>query len=185
MALGLTQPLTEMSTTNLPVGKGGPARKAQNLTAICEPTVYKMWEPRRLTTLWASAALYRNSFTIFMAADVKVTGFWGVTLYSRLHIPVSGGTCRHSFWVSEYAQLGKNSTYMTKPSWLAQNISLIYFSRRNCIRKGQYSLLWPPHSYRFTECPYFLSTLQLYPYQTRLIRDSSVGIAAGYGLYDQ
>jgi hypothetical protein len=24
-----------------------------NLTAICEPTVYKMWEPRRLTTLWA------------------------------------------------------------------------------------------------------------------------------------
>jgi hypothetical protein len=42
MALGSTQPLTEMSTTNLPGGGGGkgrPARKADNLTAICEPIV--------------------------------------------------------------------------------------------------------------------------------------------------
>jgi hypothetical protein len=38
MALGSTQPLTEMSTRNLPGGggvKGQPARKADNLTAIC------------------------------------------------------------------------------------------------------------------------------------------------------
>jgi hypothetical protein len=47
MALGSTQPLTETSTRNLPGGKGRPARKA-DLTAICEPTVYKMWDPRRL-----------------------------------------------------------------------------------------------------------------------------------------
>jgi hypothetical protein len=39
MALGLTQPLTEMSTRNLSEGKGRPARGADNLTAICEPTV--------------------------------------------------------------------------------------------------------------------------------------------------
>jgi hypothetical protein len=40
MALGSTQPLTEMSTRNLPGGgKGRPARKADNLTAICEPIV--------------------------------------------------------------------------------------------------------------------------------------------------
>jgi hypothetical protein len=45
MALGSTQPLTEMSTWNLPGGKGRPARGADNLTAICEQ---KMWEPRRL-----------------------------------------------------------------------------------------------------------------------------------------
>jgi hypothetical protein len=37
MALGLTQPLTEMSTKNLPGGKGRPAPKADKLTAICEP----------------------------------------------------------------------------------------------------------------------------------------------------
>jgi hypothetical protein len=36
MALGLTQPLTEMSTTNLPGGKGQTARKADNFAAICE-----------------------------------------------------------------------------------------------------------------------------------------------------
>jgi hypothetical protein len=39
MALGSTQPLAEMSTRNLPVGKARPVRKADNLTAICEPIV--------------------------------------------------------------------------------------------------------------------------------------------------
>jgi hypothetical protein len=39
MALGLTQPLTEMSTRNLPGGKKRPARRADNLGAICEPIV--------------------------------------------------------------------------------------------------------------------------------------------------
>jgi hypothetical protein len=36
MALGSTQPLTEMSIRNLPGGKGRPTRKADNLTAIYE-----------------------------------------------------------------------------------------------------------------------------------------------------
>jgi hypothetical protein len=57
MALGSTQPLTEISTRNLPGGKGRPARKADNLTAICGPIVYNMWDPRRLTPLWASTAV--------------------------------------------------------------------------------------------------------------------------------
>jgi hypothetical protein len=39
MALGFTQPLTEMSTRNLPGGKGQPTRKADNLTAICQSIV--------------------------------------------------------------------------------------------------------------------------------------------------
>jgi hypothetical protein len=69
MALRWThnQSLTEMSTRNLPGGKGGrPERKGDNLTAICEPIDYKMWKPRRLTTLWASTACYRDSFTFFL-----------------------------------------------------------------------------------------------------------------------
>jgi hypothetical protein len=37
MALGSTQPLTEMNTRIFPGGKGRPARKAGNLTAIFEP----------------------------------------------------------------------------------------------------------------------------------------------------
>jgi hypothetical protein len=36
MDLVSTQPLTEMSTRNLPGGKERPASKADNLTAICE-----------------------------------------------------------------------------------------------------------------------------------------------------
>jgi hypothetical protein len=41
MSMGLTQPLREMSTRNLPGGKGRPTRKADNLTAICEPIVWR------------------------------------------------------------------------------------------------------------------------------------------------
>jgi hypothetical protein len=37
--LGSTQSLTEMSTRNLPGGKGRPARGADNLTVICAPIV--------------------------------------------------------------------------------------------------------------------------------------------------
>jgi hypothetical protein len=39
MALGSTQPLTEMSTKNLPGGRGLLALKGDNLTANCEPIV--------------------------------------------------------------------------------------------------------------------------------------------------
>jgi hypothetical protein len=39
MALESTQSLTKMSTRNLPGGKGRPARKADNLTAICGPII--------------------------------------------------------------------------------------------------------------------------------------------------
>jgi hypothetical protein len=54
VALGSTQLLTELSTRNYSGGKGRPARKADNLTFICEPIISKMWDPRHLTTLWAS-----------------------------------------------------------------------------------------------------------------------------------
>jgi hypothetical protein len=36
---GLAQSLIEMSTRNLPEDKARPAREADNLTDICEPTV--------------------------------------------------------------------------------------------------------------------------------------------------
>jgi hypothetical protein len=70
VALGSTQPLTEMSTRNLPGGKGWPAREADSLTAICERIVYKMWESRRLTTLWAFTACYGDSFTFTYIVDL-------------------------------------------------------------------------------------------------------------------
>jgi hypothetical protein len=39
MALGLTQPVTEVSTRNLSGAKGRPERKADNLIATSEPIV--------------------------------------------------------------------------------------------------------------------------------------------------
>jgi hypothetical protein len=54
-----------MSARNFPAVKGRPERKADNITAVCEPTVKKLYESRRLTSLWASTASYRDSFTSF------------------------------------------------------------------------------------------------------------------------
>jgi hypothetical protein len=45
-----------MSTRNILEGKERPARKTDNLTAICESVAYKMLEPRRITTVWVSTA---------------------------------------------------------------------------------------------------------------------------------
>jgi hypothetical protein len=63
MTLGLTQPVTELSTGNFPGDEGRRARKA-DVTAISKKIVWKMWEPRRHTTLRASTACYRDSFTL-------------------------------------------------------------------------------------------------------------------------
>jgi hypothetical protein len=41
MALGMTQPLTEMSTRNFPGGKKRPARRADNLAALYKAIVWK------------------------------------------------------------------------------------------------------------------------------------------------
>jgi hypothetical protein len=65
MALGSIQALTEMSTVNLHGCKGRPAHMADSLIAICEPIVWKMWEPYiPMTTLWPSTDCYRDSLTI-------------------------------------------------------------------------------------------------------------------------
>jgi hypothetical protein len=63
MALGSTQPLTEMSTRNVPYGNKRPEGKAGNLTTICEPIVQKMWEPQALSTLMASTVCKANILT--------------------------------------------------------------------------------------------------------------------------
>jgi hypothetical protein len=39
MALTSTQPITEISTRNLPGGKKRPARKAESFIGICEPNI--------------------------------------------------------------------------------------------------------------------------------------------------
>jgi hypothetical protein len=107
MVLGSSQPLTEMSTRKLPGGKGRPAREADNLTATCEPIVWKMWEPRRLTTLWAFTACYRDSFTFFIFCAYAER-----SLYSRYDIlPVA------LLYILKY--LKERKRYKTCPEFLA------------------------------------------------------------------
>jgi hypothetical protein len=60
---------------NIPGGEGRPARKADNLTAICDPIVYKMWEPQHLTALWVSTARYSDTFTFFIFLSSTITFF--------------------------------------------------------------------------------------------------------------
>jgi hypothetical protein len=61
MALESTQPLSEMSTRNLPGGRNRPAPRADNLTAICEPNV---WKCGSLNLLQGLHDMYRDTFTL-------------------------------------------------------------------------------------------------------------------------
>jgi hypothetical protein len=51
-----------MSTRNITAGNARQTRKADYLIVICDLTVQKMWDPRRLTTLQAYTACYGDSF---------------------------------------------------------------------------------------------------------------------------
>jgi hypothetical protein len=72
MAFRSTQPMTKMNTRSFPGSKGRPACKADNLTAICEPTDKKVWELQRLTNLWAYSSCYSDS-SAFFTFDFKTT----------------------------------------------------------------------------------------------------------------
>jgi hypothetical protein len=52
-------------------------RKADNLTAICEPTIWTMWDSRHFTNLQASTACYDHSLTFY----VKVVSMLRVHVY--------------------------------------------------------------------------------------------------------
>jgi hypothetical protein len=62
MALGSTQPLTEMSTRSLPGVKGCQLMRLATSQPSVSRLSRKMWEPWRLTTLWVSTTCYRDSF---------------------------------------------------------------------------------------------------------------------------
>jgi hypothetical protein len=78
-----------MSTRNLPWGKRRPVRKSDNLTTISEPIVYKMWEPRRLTTLCAFTACWGMALRFF-------------THHSNNSRKLICATLKHPIWIASY-----------------------------------------------------------------------------------
>jgi hypothetical protein len=75
-------------------GKGRPAHKADNLTTTCEPIVYKMWELRRLTTLWTTTVCYSNSFTFTRRPCVaQAVSRWLPTVAARVRVRAPCGFC--------------------------------------------------------------------------------------------
>jgi hypothetical protein len=70
MALGSTQHLTEMSTRDLPEGKGRPERGDDNLTAICEPENVGASTSHNPLGLHG---LLRDSFTFFYVHIMNLT----------------------------------------------------------------------------------------------------------------
>jgi hypothetical protein len=88
MALKSTQPLTEISTSNLAGGKGRSVLKAVNLTVVCEPIVKKMWKHQRLKTVWTPGPFtglsLSNLFTIEITLKT-ITGFASFTTNEEKH----------------------------------------------------------------------------------------------------
>jgi hypothetical protein len=88
-----------VTTRRLLGGKGRQARKADNLTAICEPIFQKVWEPQRLTTLWTSTACYRDSlpfFFTFTDSIVKYGTNFHMCIVSQWDISLSSGNTSFS-----------------------------------------------------------------------------------------
>jgi hypothetical protein len=93
MALGSSQPLTEISTRNLPGGKGRPVHKADNLTAICEP-IGKCKSFDVSQTLWVSTACYSDSFTFTFYDEERGDIFLSITIFVTLKLIDHAGTKR-------------------------------------------------------------------------------------------
>jgi hypothetical protein len=56
----------EMSTGNLAEVKGQPAHEADNLTAICNTVIYKMWAPGHLNPMVPQGLLQGYRFLLFL-----------------------------------------------------------------------------------------------------------------------
>jgi hypothetical protein len=91
--LGSTGPLREMSTTNRRGDKGRPVSKANNLIAICEPTVSQRYGTPR-----------------------PVTGEWSTSRTGRF-IPDGRASCTHctESWVDSRAVLTKIEPRLSSP----------------------------------------------------------------------
>jgi hypothetical protein len=118
IALTSTQTPTEMNASNL---SGGKARKADKLTAICEPIVCKMSVPRRVSTLWASRARCKDNFNFHLILS------WG--FFVSRHYSIG--------WLDNLKYPGK------KLAWFNRNPTIFLEGLRKTMNNlSQYSW-WP------------------------------------------
>jgi hypothetical protein len=69
------------------VNSARPVCKADNLTAVCQPTVLTMWDPQQFSTLYVPTACYGDSFTFWSPV-------WSLSLPPRVRYCSSTQRCR-------------------------------------------------------------------------------------------
>ena len=86
--LGLTWPLTEMSTRNIYLGGKGGRCMGLTILPTSRANCLEIWDPQPPGTLWASSGLYWNSFTflpVTSGSQRMLDKFWFfVTVSKRL-----------------------------------------------------------------------------------------------------
>jgi len=82
MALGLAQPLREISTRNISYGKGGRCVRLTNLPPSCADCL-EIWEPQPPGTPWASPGLSWDCFAFYLY-PVAVVQYTFTVQYSRV-----------------------------------------------------------------------------------------------------
>jgi hypothetical protein len=96
--------------------KGRPAHEADNLIAISDPIVYKMWKPQRLTTLWASTACCRDSFTFsLIILKFHILVFWVILQCHNPVCIVSAGRTNDEFqrmWKDSHSHIKLQSRHL-------------------------------------------------------------------------
>jgi hypothetical protein len=160
MALGSTRPLTEMSTRKLP---GVPGRRLTTSPSTLSRLCRKMWEPRRLTTLRASTAYYRDILTL------SLKWCWSNETWAHSKSANAPYTYRNrTRWTPE-VKLEGSPYLMEQNGPQAPNLDDDHIE----ILKNDYDV--PMFQYRL----FFNSNIFLWK------RDRAVGITTGYGLDDQ
>jgi hypothetical protein len=112
MCLGLTQPLTEMSTRNLPGGKSSrPKYKADNLTAICPRSV--MGIPLLLFTFYDVCACIVPTFNFGTKPQTS-------TKLSMNIMPLGPPQC-HSLWFPTFINNIADGVGVTRTTFNTQS----------------------------------------------------------------
>jgi hypothetical protein len=114
VALGSTQPLAEMSTRNLPGGKVRLTASPPSVSRLSK----KMWVPRRLTTLWASTACYRDSFTFtILSISFPVHYLFTITVSFRHSVVFSCSRRRYTTGIWKEAAVIYLKIIFSKFAW--------------------------------------------------------------------